>query len=125
MKIRIAPQSIRIRIKPAELATLHATGSLHQGLTMGPSPDHVLTFKLLVTADSPLLSISYTTKEVLVSVSPMLVAEMQETERVGASVTQELKAGGSLKIIVEKDFKCLTHRDEDVDAFPNPEARRA
>lgn len=120
MKIRIATQSIRIRIKPDELKTLHVTGALHQGLAMGTVADHVLTFKLIVTADTPLLSVSYAAGDVLVNVSPMLVAEMLDTERVGATVTQEFQTGSSLKVIFEKDFKCLTHRDEDADAFPNP-----
>lgn len=123
MKIRIAQQSLRVRVKPAELAALHATGALHQGLAMGPTPAHVLHFKVFADPAAAPLAVTFEDGHVQIGVSPALVEELQETERVGATVTREIQAGRSITIIFEKDFKCLTHRNEDVDAFPNPAAQ--
>ncbi len=120
MKIRIAEQSIRIRIKPAELEALHATGSLHQSLAMGPTPEHVLTFRVLRDVAGDPLNATYATNEVLLMVSPSLIAEMLETERVGATTEHKLQPSRLLTICFEKDFKCLTHREEDGDAYPHP-----
>ncbi|MEM8484964.1 MAG: hypothetical protein AAF564_05420 [Bacteroidota bacterium] len=122
MKIRIAPQSIRLRIKPAELTALHAAGTLTQSLELGPTPDQIVSFELRVTPDPAPLQISYKTSKILIKASHALVDELLNTERVGATITQEVYAGTSVTVLLEKDFKCLTHRDEDVDAFPNPAA---
>ena len=125
MKIRIAQQSIRIRIKPAELEALHATGSLHQSLAMGPKPEQVLTFRVLRDAATALITVTYAANEVLLNVSPALITEMLETERVGVTIKHEIQPGRLLSICFEKDFKCLTHRDEDSDGYPHPATDKA
>lgn len=123
MKIRIAPESLRIRIKPAELATLHATGALHQELAMGPGPEHVLHFKLLSDPGVAPISVSFEAGIIRIRVSSELITELLDTPRVGTTVTQAIQSGRSITVIFEKDFKCLTHRAEDIDAFPNPAAQ--
>ena len=30
--------------------------------------------------------------------------------------------GETVCVMIEKDFKCLTHREEDIDAFAHPDA---
>jgi hypothetical protein len=46
------------------------------------------------------------------------------TEQVSIQGEQMLDEGGTLKILVEKDFVCLTGRDDEdeSDMYPHPEA---
>lgn len=53
------------------------------------------------------------------------VLSWANSEQVSMPGEQTLDHGGTLKVLVEKDFACLTEReDEDEsDMFPHPEAR--
>ncbi|HEV2247037.1 MAG TPA: hypothetical protein VGW37_10345 [Terriglobia bacterium] len=50
------------------------------------------------------------------------VLEWVSTEQVGIERVQEIGGNAQLKILVEKDFKCLNARagEDEGDRFPNP-----
>ena len=52
-----------------------------------------------------------------------LAKQWVESDQVGLEGEQSLGSANVLKILVEKDFTCLTKRkgDEDLDTFPHPQ----
>jgi hypothetical protein len=50
------------------------------------------------------------------------VREWASTGQVGIEAMQQVAGGADLKILVEKDFKCLQPRadESEADRFPNP-----
>lgn len=62
--------------------------------------------------------------EVRVTLSSAEVANWAASERVGISEEFALREGETLRVLVEKDFQCLTPRqDEDEsDLYPHPDA---
>ncbi len=121
MKIRFKGNSIRIRIQQQELHALSKTGQIEDRVTFGVTDSQQLGFCLRSGDEGSALSADFNGSNVLVLIPRDIVEEMVSTERVGVEYDQEFDAGKSLRILVEKDFKCLSPRMEDVDAFPHPE----
>ena len=120
MKLRIQGNSLRIRIRQQELADLNSLGQVVEAVTIGVTPAERLEYAL-VTADTDSLSVSFVDQRITVHLPVGIVTEMVETDRVGIASEVTIAAHQMLAVRVEKDFKCLTPRDEDTDAFPHPE----
>ena len=121
MKIRFKGNSIRIRIQQQELLALSKEGQIENRVTFGVTDSQQLGFCLRSDDEGSSLRADFNGNEVLVRIPTDLVEEMVSTEKVGVEYEKEIEAGKPLHILVEKDFKCLTPRVEDADAFPHPE----
>ena len=65
----------------------------------------------------------YDEDRIKVLVPMSILTPWLETEQVGMQAEQRLDNGETLKILIEKDFKCLTIREgeDESDAFPHPQ----
>ena len=123
MKIRIKGNALRIRVQRKELLKLSKVGKLEERTTFGPSPDQCLTYSLHSTTDVDSLQASFAANRITVLMHADIIAELISTDRVGVEKEQRIGEKEFLSLLVEKDFKCLTPREEDADAFDHPDER--
>ena len=122
MKLRIRDNSIRLRHMRGEVETLRDTGLVSAST---PFPGG-RTFRYCVESSPASVSIAafFSDNEISVRLPETTVLAWANSEQVSISGEQVLADGDQLKILVEKDFVCLTNReDEDEsDMYPHPEA---
>jgi len=120
MKVRIAGNSIRFRLKQSEVKHFQETGEISEIVRFGISTADQLSFTLQTfTANS--FQILYQCNAVVVLIPQSISNEWAATEQVGFDATVDTGKGEAIYILVEKDFKCLDRNDiEDEDAYPNP-----
>ena len=121
MKLRFKGNSLRIRIQQQELIDLAKLGRLTDAVTFGPSPGQHLTFRLLISTEVGTIRADFENNCISVTLPQTAVEELVTTDRVGIKAEQMIDDNNTLSLLVEKDFKCLTPREEDLDAFPHPE----
>ena len=124
MKLRIRDASIRLRLTRSELAQLRDTGRVDAATPLGPD----LTFLYaLETADVDDLGVHYAPGSLTVVLPRGWIGRWADTEQVGFERLLDVGADESLRVLVEKDFRCLVPRSaaEDGDAFPHPAAGRS
>ena len=118
MKIRILNNSIRLRLSQLEVAQL-AEGKKVEGKV--PFPDGSVWIYGLQPQDQPeLFQVRQVENGILIAMDKKAGEQLFNTDHVGheAHLTTP---DSSLKILVEKDFKCLTPRDEEESGlFENP-----
>lgn len=119
MKLRIKGNSLRLRLTRGEVARLGETGRVDDRIRFGPGAQ--LTYAL-IAADVPAVQAAFADGTVTVAVPEALVQDWVGSERVGFEAVQALDDGDSLRLLVEKDFACLTVRagEDDSDAYANP-----
>jgi len=123
MKIRMSGNSIRLRLSQSEVAKFHETGKVSERISFGSQPDDILTCQLERTDQSG-MSATIDGNHIRVLVSSALSDTWATSEQeVGMEHLLRFPANdGHLRILVEKDFKCLADRPEEdeSDNFPNP-----
>jgi len=120
MKIRIQDNSIRLRISQSELNQLHLEGKIVGRLEFQNAT--AFEYVLEGSIKSEILTACFEKSQMIISIPIAFVEELKNTNRVGFQQDNNAEQGG-LKILVEKDFKCLTSRDEnEEDLFDNPKA---
>jgi hypothetical protein len=85
-------------------------------------PGSQLCYRVEVVPEGP-ISASYVGDCISLRLPKDAIARWQRPEEVSIEAEQRLDGGRSLKILVEKDFACLTPRDgedNEADLFPNP-----
>jgi hypothetical protein len=123
MKIRICGNSIRLRLKRAEVDQIAAGNGI---LEETHFPDSVLTYRLDVSGER-VISASFEAGSLVVCLPEAEVSDWAGSDKVSLFAEQDLPGSGSLSLLIEKDFKCLEpghHRDcaDDEDTFPHPSA---
>jgi hypothetical protein len=119
LKLRILGNSIRLRVGKSELEELAGTGAVADAIQFGPG--QTLTYRI-VADRSGKTSARFTAGEVTVSVPASAVQGLATTDQVSIRGEQALAEGGSLAILVEKDFECLVPRpgEDPRDLYDNP-----
>ncbi len=113
MKIRIKANSVRYRLTRPEVATLGATGSLEAHTEFAHK---TLVYAIVTTTDN-MLSADFVGNRIVLNMPKAMIDELAGTDTVGFSGET-----GNLKLLVEKDFACIDHTDEDQsDNYPNPQ----
>ena len=125
MKLRLLGNSIRIRIQQNELATLEGGGAIKEEVSFGPSSEQVFIYTLVPSSTLDEIDARFEDGRVSVFIPYSAVQEMAKTDRVGFARKKTLDGTKSLSILIEKDFKCLTPRAEDDDAFPYPNSEQS
>lgn len=120
MKLRIRGDSLRLRLSQAEIARLRETSEVSDRIRFA---DRSLDY-VLVSADIEAVRARFDGDRIEVAVPRDLARSWTESERVGIEAEQVLASGEPLRLLIEKDFKCLAPRpgEDDADAFPNPDA---
>jgi hypothetical protein len=110
---------LRLRLSQAEIARLQDSGEVGDRVRFGArSLEYVL-----VRADVDAPSARFDGDRIEVALPQAVARRWAETEQVSIEAEQAL-ADGALRLLIEKDFKCLAPRpgEDDSDAFPNPDA---
>jgi hypothetical protein len=117
MKLRVRGDSIRLRLTQSEVSALIEQGLVEESTAFGPGMSFVYSLRLGEKGGAAL-----TPARIEVYVPAEVARAWAASDAVTIEVTQDASAGRTLRILVEKDFACLTKRphEDDTDAFPNP-----
>ncbi|HVJ90797.1 MAG TPA: hypothetical protein VM580_13415 [Labilithrix sp.] len=120
MKLRIRGDSIRLRLTQSEVATLVDSGRIEESTAFGPSP--LERFSYAIVLGGEVVAAKSTAKGIEIVLPAATGRAWASSASVGIEAEQPAGDGRTLRILVEKDFACLTQRphEDDSDAFPNP-----
>lgn len=124
MKLRILDNSLRFRLSQSEVARLGAGDTL---VATARFPDgNELSYALQSGDTRSTAQAVFSDGAVRVTFPGSELAQWAAGEQVGLSRDFELGGGGSLRVLVEKDFACLSPRagEDESDLYPHPEAGR-
>ncbi|HVH43515.1 MAG TPA: hypothetical protein VM925_14270 [Labilithrix sp.] len=118
MKLRIRGDSIRLRLTQSEVAALAEDGRVEESIAFGPSAR--LTYAIAFGGST--LTAKFADALLEISVPADVARAWASGDSVGFEAAQDAGGGRTLRILVEKDFACLTERpnEDDTDAFRNP-----
>lgn len=120
MKLRVRGNSLRLRLTRSEVDQL-AAGAAPVEERVRFAPGSALVYSIERGERSALRAeLEGTTVRVI---APRAVVEAWAgSDEVGFEAEQPTGDGQTLRVLVEKDWNCLTSRpgEEDVDTFPNP-----
>jgi hypothetical protein len=122
MKLRILGNSIRLRLTRGEVDRVCAGEWVEERTHFAPAPAPALSYRIGPGANIDEARANFTEGTVSVELPADFLSTWASNTTVGTEARQSLEDGQSLRILVEKDFKCLTPReDEDQsDTFANP-----
>jgi len=122
MKLRIQAGSIRFRVTPTELHALATRGVVESAIQLGGSTGERLRYLLESSPQSSSVELNYAPGVIQVILPESIVRQWASTDQVGIETVQQVSGDTALKILIEKDFKCLQPRtdESEVDRFPNP-----
>ncbi len=119
MKLRINGNSVRIRVTQDELKRFADRGRVEESVDFGPGGR--LHFRLRLDPAGESMSADFDDNVITVCLPRSAAERWYSTDLVSLRGEQAL-ADGVLKLLVEKDFRCLAEReDEDEsDMFDHP-----
>lgn len=116
MKIRIQNNSIRFRLSQTEVRDYG-----REGACMGKTEFADANTLMYRLAQSSEFGATFNNKVITISLPEEEVKSWIASDQVSICGELSLENEDILSILVEKDFKCLTERNEDEsDLFPNP-----
>ncbi len=123
MKLRIRGNSIRLRLTRSEVEQLGRTGTVSEDVEFGATSPG-FCYQLSATDDNIATHAKFEDHCLSISVPASQAERWIGSDEVGIEEMQSIDKNKFLRILVEKDFACLTERDgeEESDAFPNPAA---
>ena len=121
MKLRIRGNSIRLRIDRGEVDRL-AEGRIEDSISFGGEAR--LAYTLEVRPQQAPLAATFDGGQIRVFLSSVEAERLRGTEDVSVENEQPID-GGVLRLLVEKDFACLTPRfgEDDSHAYINPKGQ--
>ena len=122
MKLRIRDNSVRIRLMRAEVEALRDTGIVEAHT---PFPGgRTLTYCVESSPGIINPAAFFSASRISVRLPETTVLAWASSEQVSIDGEQVLVDGSKLRVLVEKDFVCLTERDDEdeSDMFPHPQA---
>lgn len=120
MKIRIRGNSIRLRLERDEVSGLDPVGSVSEALTLSPDIDFIYVCR---TGDVSAIKVEPLDMGIAVVLPKAWTRGWSKDDRVGFEGEVETAPGEMVRVVVEKDFKCLTERpnEDDSGAYPHPD----
>jgi len=118
MKLRIRGDSIRLRLTQSEVKKLAEEGRVEELTRFGPDE----RFTYAISFGGTVLSAKLVSRGLEITVPDEVARTWASSDAVSIEGARDLGDGSTLRILVEKDFACLTERphEDDADAFPNP-----
>lgn len=115
MKLRIRGNSIRLRLTQSEVEAINKIGLVEEKTEFPNGQNFV--YSLSVAVNLKEISADFSNGKMQILLPKEIAENWANSEEVGVSGEID-----SIKIMLEKDFKCLTPRagDEDTDTFPHP-----
>jgi len=118
MKIRIKGNSIRYRLSKSEVKKFCDTGHIEESTSFGSNS---LVYALQTKDEIAGLSAEFANNQITMFVPASFTRHWDENEITGMDTNCQLPGAGSLFLLLEKDFVCLDHTDEDQsDHYENP-----
>ncbi len=121
MKLRIRGNSIRLRLTRSELDLFRSSGIVEQVVEF-EKPSRSLSYRLRISPTSAVIAAEFDGRSIDISIPETQAQDWASSDLVGIECMQPIGGGRSLRILVEKDFACLTPRkhEDEKEAFPNP-----
>ncbi len=110
MKARFTDNSIRLRLRKSDIATLKENGEVTMSIGFLPGPFH---FTLRVDTQSKAMGAERYRDGIVIALPAKMGLEWMDTDRVGLEGTMPANNGEVLNILVEKDFPCAHRPMED------------
>jgi len=125
VKLRIRDNSVRLRLMRGEVDSLRDDGLV----TASTGFPGGRTFRYAVESSPASVNPAafFSDNEIIVRLPETTVLAWASSDQVSIDGEQVLDDGEKLRILVEKDFVCLTGRDDEdeTDMYPHPEADTA
>lgn len=120
MKLRILNNSLRLRLAQAEVTQL-ASGQEVLATIQFPT-GNALHYRILPSLSVQKINLSYSEDGITVTIPTAQVKEWANSDEVGISATEPLANDDTVRILIEKDFQCLTTRahEDESGLFPHP-----
>ena len=118
MKLRIEGESVRLRLKPIEVAGLQDDQHVSDSITFAGQ-------KLIYTlqgSDVDTVKASFSGNFITIDVPKDQLTQWAGSDQVGIEAFQQIEKDKELHILIEKDFACLRPREGEEDLYPNPKA---
>ncbi len=124
MKIRMSGNSIRLRLSQSEVKAFLEKGEVSDQVRFGPTAEAVLTY-CVKRSQAAEIAASFSNSCITVHVPAELGDTWAKSEQeIGIEHLSRFATteNGALRILVEKDFKCLADRpgEDEQDNYPNP-----
>ena len=122
MKLRIKDNSVRLRLTRSEVDALRDSGIVASKIDFPGGRE--LCYRLESSPASVNPAAFLSDNAVTVRLPEAAVLAWATTEQVSLQGEQLLDDGAMLRILVEKDFACLTQREseDESDMYPHPDA---
>ena len=123
MKLRIKDNSIRLRLTQTEVERIGNGDQIHNNLNF-PGGERVSYLLVGSAVEDP--EIEYKDNRISISIPTEILTKWANSDEVSLLYELSLDHENVLKLLIEKDFACLTPReDEDEsDLFSHPEQRK-
>ncbi len=121
MKLRMQANSLRLRLKQAEVEQLVQKGCVEEKIPFGSANGGV--FHYVLESSHAVSSARAVLKDngILVQVPASTVSHWASSDEIGIEASQGAAKDDTLRVPIEKDFACLNGSDaQNADAFPNP-----
>ena len=119
MKLRIKGNSIRFRLTQSEVKIVEQTGLVKDQIKFSNSIS--LEYEIKAATGLEYVEATYSENKITLKVNESLIRDWAHSDQVTISSSLDLSSSENLTILIEKDFKCLSPRDEDEsDMFPHP-----
>lgn len=119
MKLRIKGNSIRFRLTQSEVEIVEQTGLVKDQIKFSNSIS--LEYEIKAATGLEYVEATYSENKITLKVNESLIRDWAHSDQVTISSSLDLSSNENLTILIEKDFKCLSPRDEDEsDMFPHP-----
>lgn len=121
MKIRMNRGSLRLRLSRSEVDQFGKTGKVEERVSFGPGPANEFSYCLDATP-SKSIQAALADRRIEIHVPNEQASNWALSDDVGIEGRVRFDGENELKVLIEKDFVCLTgRRDEDQsDNFPHP-----
>lgn len=118
MKIRMKGNSVRLRLSKTDLLLLEKNEPVKDAVNFGPTQ---LYYSLVPSVAHKMLWAKFESNNIVIFIPMDFSQVWNNNDIVSTEFEQKLSDGGSLSILVEKDFQCLDKTSEDQsDFFLNP-----
>jgi hypothetical protein len=116
MKLRLRGNSIRLRLTRSEVEEFGRSGKIEERVEFGPGK-LAFTYAIETDAEGPETSAEFSGNRLCVHVGRDTARRWVDTDDVGIASNASVP-----RILIEKDFACLTSRphEDESDTYPNP-----
>jgi hypothetical protein len=121
MKLRIRGNSIRLRLSQQDVKVFEEKGRVEDRIQFGATADDQLTY-VLESAEIKKLKSEFSDNTITIFVPAELGKVWVESQLVGLEHLDATTENNQVRILVEKDFKCMHVRinEDESDSFPHP-----